>query len=99
MSNLCTLHPLLAFLLVILFRALLSDLLQIIDQHLHLVLPGLLVGLDVVDHRVDTLLGLVEVVLLGFFHVLFDGLGRSDSQVVLDDIDVLVDLGDLLVLV
>ena len=44
-------------------------------------------------------MGLVEVVLLGFFHVLLYGLGGGHPQMVLDNIDVLVDFGNLLVLI
>jgi hypothetical protein len=90
-------HPFPALLLVGLLGALLLDEVEIVDQTLHLVLPRSLVLLDVLDHDVDSLLGLFELVFFGFFHVEFDCFGSFHSQIVLDHIDVFVDFGDLLV--
>lgn len=90
-------HIFLSLLLILLLRALLSDLLKVVDEALHFVLSHLFVGLDVVYHKVDSLLGLLELVLLGFFHVLLDRFSGFHSEIVFNHIDVLVDLGDFLV--
>jgi hypothetical protein len=90
-------HVLLALLLVLLLRAFLAYHLQIVDQVLHLLLASLLVSLDVVDHQVDSLLGLFVVMLLSLLHVLLDCLRGLDSQIVLDHVHVLQLLSYLLV--
>lgn len=90
-------HPFPALLLVALLRALLLDELQILHQTLHLLLTRLLVALDMVDHRVDALLGLLELAGLSAFHVLLDGLCGLHSQVVFNHVHVFVYLSDLLV--
>lgn len=96
-SILGTNHILLTLLLVLLFGAFLSDLLEIVNKALHFVLSDLLVGLDIVDHQVDSLLGLFELVLLCLFHILLNGLSGLHTEVVLDHVDVLVDFRYFLV--
>ena len=85
-------HILLSLLLVLLLGALFSDLLKVVDQTLHFVFADLFVGLDVVDHHVDSVLSLFELVLLCLFHVLLDGFGGLHAKVVLNYIHVFVDL-------
>ena len=90
-------HPFPALLLVALLRALLLDELQVLHQALHFFLTGLLVALDVVDHNINTLLGLLELVSFSAFHVLLDCLCSLHSKVVFNDVYVLVNLSNLLV--
>lgn len=90
-------HPLAAFLLVLLLGALLADQLEILNKGVHLFLSCLLVALDVGNHHVNTLLRLLELVCLGLFHVLLDGFSSLHTEIVLDNVDVFVDLGDFLI--
>ena len=90
-------HPFTTFLLVLLLRTFLPDLLKILNQNLHLILSCFLVRLDVINHQIDTLLGLLIFVSFSLFHVFLNGLRCFDSEIVFNDIHIFIDLSYLFV--
>ncbi len=100
MGDLCALHPLFALVLVfVLGWAFLLDILQIVYQILHLLFSCPFIWLDVVYHWVDSLLSLLELVFLGFLHVLFDSYRGYDSQMILNYIDIFINFWNFFVLI
>ena len=62
----------------------------------HLLFSGFSICCYALYHLIYTRLSLLEFALLSFFHVQFDGLSSFYSKVVLNHLDILIDLGYLL---
>jgi hypothetical protein len=73
--------------------------LQVRNQAFHLLLSGFLVGLDVVDHLINTYLSFLVLIPLCFLHILLDRFSSNDSQMILNDINIFIDFGDFLKLI
>jgi hypothetical protein len=85
--------------MVFLSRACRLDLFQVLKNSLHFLLTRLFVRLYACYDVVNPFLCLLKFMLISFFHVFLDALRGNDSQVILNDVNVLINLWNLFVFV